>query len=86
MKRDNNRLKWALLVKRIVDDHYIPESERDCMKAIWLRHVRTVYPISLHTFYRWMQIAVKHDGYIGDGGNRVYTTKIEQSPRKSNGR
>lgn len=72
----SKQLIWAMKVKAIVDAHYVPESERDCCKAIWQRWVLPVYPICLNTFYIWMRLAVAHDGYLGNGQNRVYKNKF----------
>lgn len=72
----SKQIIWARKVKAIVDEHYIPESERDCCKAIWRRWILPIYPICLNTFYIWMRMAVAEDGYLGNGRNRVYKRKF----------
>ncbi len=70
-----NRKKTAFLVKKIVDEHYIPQSHRGCLVDVYRRHVSRVYPMSVAAFYRLIEYAVGVDGYIGNGSNRVLRPK-----------
>lgn len=67
-----NTVRRALLVKTIVDEHYRAQSHKGCMADVYRNHVRKIYPMSIETFYRYMKIAVQIDGYVGNGGDRVY--------------
>lgn len=68
----NNTKERAMLVKRIVDEHYQPESHQYSMLNIYRNHIVKQYPMSQATFYRLVRYAVEIDGYIGNGSNRVY--------------
>ena len=81
MKHDNYKKK-AMLVKAIVDEHYEPHSQRNCMYDIFLHHVRKVYPMSARTFYRMMAYAIGRDGFIGIGGNREERPKRTEDGRR----
>ncbi len=74
-----NRKKKAFLIKRIVDEHYIPQSHRGCLVDIYRRYVNKIYPMSPITFYRLIEYAIACDGYIGNGSNRVFRPKIERN-------
>ena len=76
-----NVIRRAMLVKRIVDEHYEPHSHAGSMYDIFLNHVRKVYPMGVATFRRYMKYAIEQDGYIGNGSNRVYRTRKKTSPR-----
>jgi hypothetical protein len=67
----HNIIDRAMLVKRMVDSLYQPQSHKGCMLDIYRNHVVKVYPMSEQTFYRYMRIGVGIDGYIGNGSNRV---------------
>lgn len=67
----HNIIDRAMLVKRMVDRLYQPQSHKGCMLDIYRNHVVKVYPMSEQTFYRYMRIGVCIDGYIGNGSNRV---------------
>ncbi|MBR3572842.1 MAG: hypothetical protein IKN99_06270 [Bacteroidales bacterium] len=71
----HNVVDRAMLVKRMVDRLYQPQSHKGCMLDIYRNHVVKVYPMSEQTFYRYMRIGVARDGYIGDGSNRVKREK-----------
>lgn len=60
-----------MLVKRMVDERYQPQSHKGSMLDIYRNHVVKVYPMSQQTFYRYMRYAIGIDGYIGNGSNRV---------------
>lgn len=81
MKHKNYKER-AMLVKAIVDEHYEPHSQRNCMYDIFLRYVCKVYPMSVRTFYRMMKYAIGKDGFIGKGGNREERPKITEDGRK----
>lgn len=66
-----NIQKKAMLVKRMVDEFYQPQSHVGCMRDIYRHKVVKVYPMSEVTFYRYMRYAVAVDGYIGNGSNRT---------------
>lgn len=70
-----NRISRALLVKRIVDANFEPGSHRGSMLDIYRRKVCREFPISEPTFYRYMDIAIGIDGYVGDGANRIFKAK-----------
>ncbi|MCM8872761.1 MAG: hypothetical protein NDJ65_05720 [Paludibacteraceae bacterium] len=65
-----NVIQRAMLVKRIVDEHYEPHSHVNSMYDIFINHVRKVYPMGVATFRRYMKYAIEQDGYIGNGRNR----------------
>jgi hypothetical protein len=67
-----NTVKKAKLIKAIVDEHYEPMSHRNSLRDIWRNKVVKVYPISEATFYRLVEYAIRLDGYVGAGNNRVY--------------
>lgn len=81
-KMHANRQKKAFLIKRIVDDNYIPQSHRGCLVDIYRRYVRHIYPMSAVTFYRLIEYAIGIDGYIGNGSNRVQRPKKHQETEK----
>ncbi len=66
-----NRHRKAFLIKRIVDEHYVPNSHRGSLVDIYRRHVNKLYPMSLVTFYRLVEYAIAIDGFVGNGPNRV---------------
>lgn len=66
----NNQKKKAMLVKAIVDEHYEANSHRGSLKDIYRRFVVKVYPMSVSTFYRLIEYAIRCDGFVGTGGNR----------------
>jgi hypothetical protein len=70
-----NRIKRALLVKQIVDENFEPGSHRGSMLDVYRRKVSKQFPISEPTFYRYMEIAVGIDGYVGNGSNRILKHK-----------
>jgi len=70
-----NFCKKAMLVKRMVDEYYQPQSHVGCMRDIFRHKVVKVYPMSEITFYRYMRYAIGVDGYIGNGSNRVMREK-----------
>ena len=70
-----NFCKKAMLVKRMVDQYYQPQSHRGCMRDIYRHKVVEMYPMSEPTFYRYMRYAIGVDGYIGNGSNRVEREK-----------
>lgn len=67
----NNIKNRAMLVKRMVDERYQPQSHKGSMLDIYRNHVVKIYPMSQQTFYRYMRYAIGIDGYIGNGANRV---------------
>ncbi len=71
-----NVIRRAMLVKRIVDEHYEPHSHAGSMYDIYLNHVRKVYPMGIATFRRYMRYAIGVDGYVGNGQNRVYKKRV----------
>lgn len=75
-----NITERAMLVKRIVDERYQPQSHKGSMLDIYRNHVVKIYPMSQQTFYRYMHYAIGVDGYIGNGTNRVMKDKIEGMP------
>lgn len=75
-----NITERAMLVKRIVDERYQPQSHKGSMLDIYRNHVVKIYPMSQQTFYRYMHYAISVDGYIGNGSNRVMKDKIEGMP------
>jgi len=78
-----NTMKRAMLVKKIVDEHYEPGNQARCLKAVWRHYVCKVYPCSLATYYRYMDLATAIDGYIGTGGNRE--AKYKPMPKDARG-
>ena len=64
-----------MLIKRIVDENYEPHSQRGCLSDIYRRKVRLVYPMSEASFWRSIRYAIRRDGYIGIGSNRVLREK-----------
>lgn len=79
-----NFCKKAMLVKRMVDQYYQPQSHVGCMRDIYRHKVQEVYPMSEPTFYRYMRYAIGVDGYIGNGSNRVLREKKEPAAVASN--
>ncbi|MGI6719007.1 MAG: hypothetical protein ACOX4D_07760 [Bacteroidales bacterium] len=69
---NSNTRKKAKLIKTIVDEHYQANSHKGCLSDIYRRIVVKKYPMSLSTFYRLMKIAILEDGFVGNGGDRVY--------------
>lgn len=67
-----NTRKKAMLIKKIVDEHYQANSHLGCLSDIYRRIIVKTYPMSLSTFYRLINYAIKIDGYVGNGGDRVY--------------
>lgn len=67
----HNVIERAMIVKRMVDGLYQPQSHKGCMLDIYRNHVVKSYPMSEPTFYRYMRIGMSIDGYIGNGSNRV---------------
>ena len=65
----------AMLVKQIVDNNYEPHSHRGCLLDIYRRKVKMIYPMSEASFWRAMRYAIRHDGFIGLGSNRVLREK-----------
>lgn len=68
-----------MLVKRMVDEHYQPQSHKGCMLDIYRNHVVKVYPMSIPTFYRYMGYAISVDGFLGNGSNRIEKTRHPQN-------
>lgn len=77
----SNSKRRALLVKHIVDEHYIAESHRGSMLDIYRRYVRHIYPMSEATFWRYMQYAIGVEGFVGLGGNRRERTRRKAADR-----
>lgn len=73
-----NRKKKAFLIKAIVDEHYQPNSHKGSLRDIWRNHVVKVYPMSEVTFYRYIEYAIRCDGYVGNGSNRVQVSKHQE--------
>lgn len=71
MNMHENSKKKAMLVKRMVDEYYQPQSHVGCMRDIYRHKVVKIYPMSEPTFYRYMSYAIGVDGYIGNGSCRV---------------
>ena len=65
----------AMLIKRIVDENYEPHSQHGCLRDIYRRKVQQIYPMSEASFWRSMRYAIRRDGYIGIGSNRVMREK-----------
>lgn len=75
MRKTENYIRRARLVKQIVDSHYEPGSHRGCLRYIWRVHVNPVYPMSESTFYHMLSYIQGVDGYVGIGINRVEKRK-----------
>ena len=78
--QQGNMIKRARRVKAIVDEFYEPHSMRGSMLNVYRHKVYHQFPISQATFYRYMDIAIGIDGYIGNGQNRIRRTKKRVAP------
>lgn len=67
----DNQKKKAMLIKALVDEHYEPHSHRGSLSDIYRRIVVKIYPMSLATFYRYIEYAIRKDGYLGNERNRI---------------
>lgn len=67
-----NTRKKAMIIKKIVDEHYQAHSHQGCLVDIYRKVIVKTHPMSISTFYRLMQYAIDIDGYVGNGGDRVY--------------
>ena len=75
MRKTENYIRRARLVKQIVDSHYEPGSHRGCLRYIWRVHVNPIYPMSESTFYHMISVVQRIDGYVGSGSNRIEKPK-----------
>lgn len=73
-----------MIVKRLVDQYYQPNSHKGCMLDIYRNKVIDEHPMSIPTFYRYMRYSIGVDGYIGNGSNRVLREKKEPAAVASN--
>lgn len=76
--RGENREKMIRLVKEMVDEHYVPQSHRGSLTDIYRRVVSKTYPMSKVTFFRMIERAIRDDGYVGNGANRVWRNKKKE--------
>ena len=79
-----NTIERAKLIKAIVDEYYEPMSHKNCLRDIWRNKVVKVYPISEVTFYRLVEYAIRLDGYVGNGNNRVVRKAAIPDPNNDN--
>lgn len=66
-------LRKALLIKKIVDDHYEPGRQDRCRMWVFRNFIIKQYPMSERTFRRMLVIAQEHQDKI---------TKIQQKNAK----
>ena len=71
MRKTENYIRRARLVKQIVDNHYEAGSHRGCLRYIWRVYVNPVYPMSESSFYHMMSFMQHLDGFVGKGARRV---------------
>jgi predicted transcriptional regulator len=54
---NENLIKQAILVKKVVDENYIPNSHYGCEIDIYRKIIRNTYPMSVSKFRRLLKIA-----------------------------
>ncbi|MCR4558714.1 MAG: hypothetical protein K5685_01385 [Bacteroidales bacterium] len=70
-----NTIKRALIIKHLVDDFYEQGNQSRCMLQAYRLVVKKYYPCSIATFYRYIELGISIEGYIGNGSNRKYYNK-----------
>lgn len=54
-----NIIHKAKLIYNIVEQHYEPGNQNKCQLQAYRKYVKSVYPMSERTFWRYMKIAKK---------------------------
>lgn len=70
-----NTINKALKIKHIVDVHYEPTNQKFSRTAIFKRNIERQECISISTFWRYLRVAQKIEGFIGIGSNKVLRNK-----------
>lgn len=58
---NENTRKKAMLVQELVRKYYEPGRQDRCMLWVYRHYVNKIYPMSVATFYRYMNMKVEED-------------------------
>ncbi|MDR1120055.1 MAG: hypothetical protein LBM08_03980 [Dysgonamonadaceae bacterium] len=54
--KNKNVIKRALLVQKILKEHYEPGRQDRCKLWVWRNVINKIYPISEATFFRYLKV------------------------------
>lgn len=58
---NENTRKKALIVRRLMSEHYQPERHDKCKRWVWRNYINPVMPMAERTFYRYINMKLEED-------------------------